>query len=271
MKNDKTTKAINDILDLFKNGNLPEALAIASNPRLDVPCSQYSYRNRVLLAIQSSVDSRGYKMWTEVGRNVKRGGTGIRIFSPKTKTFKDIDDEGNEVKRTIITGWSPIVVFDVSQTEGEPVHYDELPVPDLPLLDVAEYLGISVRSEYQRPDCLGYYSPSTDSITLCSPSEKIWYHELSHAIHKRTISDNIKTKVKGAQDPLKEITAELSACTLAYMLGKELPDSLGTHYSYIEKYATQQKLDVFKACMQVFGEVEAVINEIFRITELLNQ
>jgi len=62
----------------------------------------------------------------------------------------------------------------------------------------------------------------------------------------------------------REIIAELSACTLAYIVGKKLPETLGNHFRYIEVYAKKADMSVLTACMKYLGSVESVLKEILR-------
>lgn len=275
MKNANTTAnkaadAINDVLKLFEEGNLPKAMSYAVHPTADVPCSSYSFGNRIILALCGTWDARGFKAWKEVDRHVKKGACAIRIFAPNTKTIKDIDDNtGEEVKKSIVTGFRAIPVFAQEDTEGEPLDYQTIPLPDLRLLDVAGYLGIKVESIPAQPDCYGFYSPFKDKIALATDEECVFFHELAHAIHYRVMSDAIKAQIVDGQCPLKETVAELTAATLGYMLNVEVP-TMGNHFRYIKRYADEKKVDVFKMCNLVFGEVEAIVNEIFRVREELD-
>jgi hypothetical protein len=82
----------------------------------------------------------------------------------------------------------------------------------------------------------------------------VFYHELSHAIDKR-----IKGELKQGQDPLQEITAELSAEVLCRLTGRGTPATKNT-YQYIEMYAEEAKLTPVNACLQVIGDVEKIVN-----------
>jgi antirestriction protein ArdC len=75
----------------------------------------------------------GYRAWQALGRQVKKGETGIRIFVPfrRRVPVPAAVDEGEgdeaETQRVLlgaVTGFGVGTVFDVTQTEGEP-----LPVP----------------------------------------------------------------------------------------------------------------------------------------------
>ncbi|MHB8191531.1 MAG: ArdC-like ssDNA-binding domain-containing protein [Ferrimicrobium sp.] len=72
---------------------------------------EYSFRNTILIAAQcpSASQVAGYVMWRRLGRQVRKGERGIRIFAPMV-----VVAEESEVVR-----FRSVVVFDVSQTEGE--------------------------------------------------------------------------------------------------------------------------------------------------------
>jgi hypothetical protein len=59
---------------------------------------------------------------------------------------------------------------------------------------------------------------------------------------------------------LRLLLAELAAQTLAQIVGTELNSTLGNSYAYIERYASQIKKDVGRACLSVLSEVEKVLN-----------
>ena len=60
----------------------------------------------------------GYKKWPELNRHVKKGETALRIFAPLV--YKNEEDEPE------VRGFRLVSVFDVSQTDGEPLP----PAPD---------------------------------------------------------------------------------------------------------------------------------------------
>ena len=62
----------------------------------------------------------GYRTWQKLGRQVRRGERGYRILAPMTRRLPGEDAETEEPKR-IVTGFRVVSVFDVSQTDGEPL------------------------------------------------------------------------------------------------------------------------------------------------------
>lgn len=109
----------------------------------------YSANNQLLLMLQKpdATMVAGFRQWKALGRNVMKGETALRVLAPMVVRAKadraatastaaestqpdagDKPDKGD--RREIgIRGYKAVPVFDVSQTEGEP-----LPEPDLPVL-----------------------------------------------------------------------------------------------------------------------------------------
>lgn len=80
----------------------------------------YSINNTILAWMQRPDFTllAGYKAWQKHGRQVRKGERAIRILAPMTRKIKsDKDDE----ETVLIRGFRPVSVFDVSQTEGDPV------------------------------------------------------------------------------------------------------------------------------------------------------
>jgi len=113
-------------------------------------------------------------------------------------------------------------VFRVEDTGGEPLDYEQIDLPNLPLLERAKEWGISVKAIPGNYQFYGYYSQDKKVIALATSEEKTFFHELAHAGH-----DIVKKGLKGGQDPLQEIVAELSAQALCKLVGRQQTDTMG--------------------------------------------
>lgn len=80
---------------------------------------KYSSRNVWLIAAQFPEASyvAGFTTWKQMGRFVKKGEKGIAILAPMIQRVTTEDDEPTKVLR----GFRVVHVFDVSQTDGEPL------------------------------------------------------------------------------------------------------------------------------------------------------
>lgn len=92
---------------------------------------RYSFGNSLLIMLQDPLATHvaGYQAFKAMGRQVRRGETGIKVFAPITRRDPRLDaagqplrDENGRVQyRTQLVGARPVTVFDVRQTDGPPL------------------------------------------------------------------------------------------------------------------------------------------------------
>ena len=78
----------------------------------------YSLGNLLLILSQcpDATNVAGFRKWQSLGRQVRKGERGIRIFGYSTKTVTEEDDNGDEVE-TKLTRFPVLSVFDIGQTD----------------------------------------------------------------------------------------------------------------------------------------------------------
>jgi len=109
--------------ELVTSEDWQRALAVAAR------FHDYSFANTRLIWAQSLArgftPSRvaGYRAWQELGRHVRRGERGLQILAPVIR--KITPENGDEEERRVV-GFRVVHVFDIAQTEGEPL--PEVPV-----------------------------------------------------------------------------------------------------------------------------------------------
>ena len=99
----------------------------------------YSFGNILLIATQKPTATRvaGIRAWNQLGRRVRKGEKGILIFAPligwkrkpegdepqpTRRAKKNTDTQAQEVERVqYLLGFRGVYVWDVAQTEGEPL------------------------------------------------------------------------------------------------------------------------------------------------------
>jgi antirestriction protein ArdC len=155
---------------------------------------RYSFGNTLMIAMQRPDATRvaGYRAWQKLGRQVRKGEKGITILAPMP--LKEKDDAGNETGK-VRTFFRGVRVFDVSQTEGDP-----LPEPPrepitgdshaalLPTLEAyAEGIGYGVAYEPTGSAALGYCNARERCIVVApdQPANarvRTLIHELAHAL-----------------------------------------------------------------------------------------
>jgi hypothetical protein len=204
--------------------------------------------------LSGTADARGYRQWQSANRHVVKGAKAIHILVPFMKKAKD-DFEGQGDGKTVLRGFGVKPVFRVEDTNGEKLDYQQIELPDLPLIEKAESWGINVKAVPGNYRYYGFFSPENREIGLATPEEKTFFHELAHVAHEKVIGT-----LKNGQHPLQEIVAELSAQALCEIIGKKQTDTLGNSYKYIDIYAQKLMMSPYSACLKVMSDTEKVLN-----------
>ena len=118
-----------EVQQLIERGvrELNAALAAGKSDRLQAYLDvmsrfpRYSFNNQILICLQAPEATmiQGFHAWRKIKRCVKKGEKGIGIIAPmigkkNDKSYSDAEDK-------TIFGFKVVHVFDVSQTEGEPL------------------------------------------------------------------------------------------------------------------------------------------------------
>jgi hypothetical protein len=251
---DNVKQVLDSIMERFKSGDIPEAVAMSMFPIPDIPSAKWSILNRTIMFLSGTRDARGYRQWQQSNRYVKKGSKALYILVPFMKKIET--DEGD---KEALYGFGCKPVFRFEDTDGETLEYEQIELPQLPLVEKAEEWGISVKAVPGNYWYKGFYSPDRKEIALATKEECVFFHELAHVSHEK-----VKGSLKNGQDPLQEIVAELSAQALCRIVGKSGVKYLGNSYRYIEKYADKLKMSPYSACIKVMSEVEMVLNLILR-------
>ncbi len=264
MKTEKVQGALNRLLEMFKTGDFPKAVAkttIEVRAGYGKPSDKWSLGNRLIMLAAGTQDARGFNQWREVKRCVKKGAKAIYILGPCTrkKIVKVTDPETGEEKeeeKVVVTGFKAIPVFRYEDTEGEPlpeVSYDPPELP--PLYDVAKKFGVSVKCLPFKGRAYGYFRPG--EIGLHSHDANVFFHELAHAVH------NTMKPLKGGQHADQEIVAETVACVLCELYGFQ--GYIWHGWEYIKHYSSREPQKALKAVMGVLTDVEEVLRRILAV------
>jgi hypothetical protein len=201
-RHEAADRALVEVLELFEDPErLPAAIAttLILRQTTDAPMCDWSLCNQLLVLLAGTTDARGFRQWQAVGRQVKKGAKSFRILAPRTRKIRETDPElGEDRERIVTVGFVGVPIFRVEDTDGAPLEQpDYRPATFPPLVEVAERLGVSirwapgaVRTRYGSrlvADCYGFYQPASDSVTLLSHDERVWFHELAHAAHRRVL------------------------------------------------------------------------------------
>lgn len=236
------------IIEAFKNEDVIEKCSLSTFPRKDMPSNRWSLFNRWLCLLQAGeVDCRGFNQWKEVNRHVKKGSKAVHILKP---IIKNIEKDGEKEQR--LCGFRNIPVFSKTDTDGDPLKYENIPIPELPLMEIAEKWGINIITEGFNDYSYGSYIPAKNEIRLSTNEISTFFHELIHVAHNKI------NKLKLCQDPAQEIIAEFGAAILCHMVTGESPKRFTLNY--IEQYAKKINMSIEKACLSLLHETAKVIN-----------
>ena len=238
----------------------------------------YSFNNTLLIALQrpDATLVAGYQAWQKkFNRHVMRGEKGIQIIAPAPVKEKEevekIDPETNEpilkedgqpeteIIEHVIPRFKVSTVFDISQTDGEPL-------PDLGGKDltgsVREYeifmeairrvSPVSMRFAEMDGDSHGYYHNEEKEIVIKSgmsesQTMKTAIHEVTHAM----LHDRETMQEQGVEkDRLtKEVEAESVAYTVCQYFG--VVDSSEYSFPYIAGWSSGKEMRELRASMDI--------------------
>lgn len=232
----------------------------------------YSFNNIILIAMQKPDASlvAGYTDWVKKHhRYVKKGEKAIRILAPtpyKKKQEKEvIDENGNKSMEEVevtVPAFKIVNVFDVSQTDGEP----------LPSLGVDELTG-DVEQYNAFLDALISVSPAPIGFEDIPGSSHGFYHhvdrriaiqegmsqlqtlktlvhEIAHAVLHAWPEDGEKPK-DGPDRHTKEVQAEAVAYTVCQRYGLETSEY---SFAYIAGWSSGKETPELKASLGVIRE-----------------
>lgn len=241
----------------------------------------YSFNNTRLIHLQKPEASlvAGYQTWQKkFHRQVRRGEKGIQIIAPAPiRTREEIEKvdpatmepvlkpdgtpKMEEVEYTI-PRFRVTTVFDVSQTEGEPL--PELETPEL-LGSVENYeifmqairdiSPVPIRFDEIESGAKGYYSSVDKEIVIQksmseSQTMKTGIHEVTHAkLHDRDIMEEMDEK---KDQMTREVEAESVAYTVCQYFGLDTSDY---SFPYIAGWSSDRDMKELRSSMDTIRRV----------------
>ena len=232
----------------------------------------YSANNSFLIMLQCPHASRvaGYRAWQKLGRQVRKGEKAIRILAPRMVTFTTENEDGEKEKRRAVRGFFNVSVFDVSQTEGEPLpeiahklHADTGAGRELRrrLECIAEEEGCRVVTEDLRPGLGGTYNHINQEITLNgnhSPDQqtKTLAHELAHHFMHELFDDIPQGQV------------ETEAESVAYIIGQHFGLQADSYsFGYLAAWGKGETDTLKKAMQRIANTSGDLIERIAKMEE----
>lgn len=221
----------------------------------------YSVNNTILIALQKPDASyvAGYSAWRDTfHRQVKYGEKGLTIIAPYTykKKAEEMGDAADETEEIEKIGFKTATVFDVSQTEGEPLPtlVTELadPVKDyLQILDaIRDISPVNIRFTQIDSNVKGFYSHNKQEIQVKhgmseEQSIKTAIHEVAHARLRHGDKD-----VK-----LDRKTMEVQAESVAYCCCQALGiDTADYSFGYVAGWSSGKDTKELKKSLEVIRD-----------------
>ncbi|MFE6446897.1 ArdC family protein [Nocardiopsis sp. HUAS JQ3] len=208
---------------------------------------RYSLGNLLMIVAQNehATDVRPYGEWKNAGRYVRKGERGIRIFAPLR--YRVRDDEDNPVTdrdgnpRYAVRAFTVVSVFDVSQTDGEPLPTTDRATPRVlegaaparlwdAIADQITTRGYAIERGDTAP-ANGWVNYDTRTVRVREDVDdaqavKTLVHELAHIACEHNTRD-----IRRATG---EVEAESVACLVTAMAGL---DSLPYSVPYVAGWA----------------------------------
>lgn len=237
---------------------------------------KYSFNNSLLIYIQRP-DSQlvaGYSTWKKVGRQVKKGSKGIRIFLPTPYKTKEQVERINPVTKVKEKTEEEVTrmsfklgsVFDISDTEGK-----EIPRLCSELQGNAEQLaavikasedltGIKIEYEDIKGGAKGYFDPKNKRVVVKENlSEKHQMHTVIHETAHAMLHGNMKND--GISREMAETQAEAISLVCCEYFG--LDDVSEYSFPYLSSWANDSELSDLKKSLQIIQETSmAMIDKI---------
>jgi DNA primase len=263
---DRLHQQLQDSLqELVTSEDWQRALAVAAR------FHDYSFANTRLIGAQSLArgftPSRvaGYRAWRDLGRHVRKGERGLQILAP---VIRKVTPESAEEEEKRVVGFRVVHVFDITQTDGEPL--PEVPITlvqgDLPT-DWEQVRGLITGSGFDLQvadlDRLGEANGVTDwnrrdvVVRASLPGAqrfKTAVHELAHIRLHEPNSDG-RPSCRG----IVEVEAE----SVAYMVCAGLGiDSAGYSLGYVASWSGGDLAKVAATANRVIGCAREVLTQI---------
>ena len=219
MKNQQITKSsLKKVKELIQNVQemTPEEFQETLNKM--VRFHQYSLYNQIILCFAGCSQVAGYKKWKELGRTIKKGEKAVWILAP---WFKKIETEDEEKEPKILKGFFSVPVFDISQTEGEPVKRGITTDSDMDfeeLRKATEKAGWTVVFKPLEVIMGGYVTRDNGEITLNSNLDKT---ENTGTLIHEWVHKELRHPDRGMPAQVEEQQAETATYLVCKVLGIE--------------------------------------------------
>lgn len=271
-----TARLEKGIGDLFQSDNYKSYLKTMSK------FTSYSVNNTMLIAMQrpDATAVAGYSTWKQLNRQVVKGAKAIKIIAPcpykrkidtaamatghKHSTGED-DSPAGMPEEKVLMGFKIVNVFDISQTEGEPLpeiahKLDGTVDGYTDFMDALQGVSsVPIKFEQIKGSANGYYHLVDKNIVIDRDMSEIMHcktgiHELAHALlHDR---DNGLQRDALPDKETKEVQAESVAYTVCSYYGIDTSDY---SFGYISGWSSGRDLKELKSSLDTIQQTAQTI------------
>lgn len=238
----------------------------------------YSLNNTLLIAMQKpdATTVAGYGTWKQMNRQVVKGSKAIKILAPCIYKRKDIADIAGTPDKSIadkdisesekvLIGFKVANVFDISQTEGEPLpeitHKLQGNVDEYSdfMEALNQFSPVPIEFKEIEGSANGYYHLVDKNIIIDKNMSQMMncktaIHEITHALlHDKDTGlekDNLPNK------ETKEVQAESVAFTVCHYYGIDTSDY---SFGYIGGWSSGKDLKELKASLETIRQTAQTI------------
>jgi hypothetical protein len=239
---------------------------------------RYSFNNLMMIYMQNpnATHVAGMKTWNGLGRKVVKGENALKILAPIQKKFKEeVDDKGKKGTEEVIkiVGFRTVPVYDLSQTEGQPIPTNPIVPEKVEPSDFAEKIYSHLKDKLSvelpinetildKKGLYGYYSPSQHAITINQEHDVT--NKLTTLIHEyaHSIFHSPDGLYRDSGKDVKETQAE----SFAYLTCKYFGlDSSRFTFPYLATYATNSDQLLLRHQDEIQRETNGLITKIENI------
>ena len=267
-----TDKLEQGVQDVFQSDSYKELLNVMAR------MPHYSINNQILIAMQTGGQAtmcQSFTGWKQMGRYVKSGEKGIKIFAPAPYTIQKemdkldaqgkpvLDSDGEPVKETqevTVNAFKVVNTFDISQTDGKEIPtigVDELSgdVDRFSVLMAAltEVCPVPIAFEDIPGDAKGYYSQTEKRIAIQEGMSEVQtvktvLHEMAHQkLHAKDVVAKSDDKSRRS----KEVEAESVAFVVCQHYGIDTSDY---SFGYVAGWSAGKETPELKTSLQTIRD-----------------
>ena len=267
-----TDKLEQGVQDVFQSDSYKELLNVMAR------MPHYSINNQILIAMQTGGQAtmcQSFTGWKQMGRYVKSGEKGIKIFAPAPYTIQKemdkldaqgkpvLDSDGEPVKETqevTVNAFKVVNTFDISQTDGKEIPtigVDELS-GDVDrfsafMAALTEVCPVPIAFEHIPGDTKGYYSQTEKRIAIQEGMSEVQtvktaLHEMAHQkLHAKDVVAKSDDKSRRS----KEVEAESVAFVVCQHYGIDTSDY---SFGYVAGWSAGKETPELKTSLQTIRD-----------------